>query len=173
MCRPVEQSNATREQAASSLSPSRVTMPELVPDESRDSIIAPPTTDDQSPARSGPMFNSAGSATHSAASAQHRDFLRDTWLDQIREQFDDPSTGLQDRILSLINQHHPGTPVGENRWYYGSYNLSIAFDFCDESAGASVSFKSAQSRAPDVTPQMFSPVWTITRHASIKFKNLY
>lgn len=142
----------TREQAASKLPTSRVTMAELVPDESRDSIIAPPTTDGLSPARSGPVFNSAGSATHSAASAQHRDFLRDTWLDQIRQQFDDPSTGLQDRILSLVNQHHPGTPVGENRWYYGSYNLSIAFDFYDESAGASVSSTPARGRAPDVTP---------------------
>lgn len=114
-------------------------MPELVSPESHDSTFAPPSTDGLSPARSGSLFNPARSPAHSAASAQHRDFLRDTWLDQTREQFDDPSTGLQDRILNLVNQHHPGTPTGQNSWYYGSYNLSIAYDFYNESAGITVS----------------------------------
>lgn len=148
-------------------------MPESVPDKSRNSTIAPPSTDGLSPAMSGPVFNSAGSATHSAASAQHRDFLRDTWLGQIREQFDDPSTGLKDRILSLINQHHPGTPVGENRWYYGSYNLSIAFDFYDESAGASVSSIPAQSRTPYMTSKIHLPSVECDKARIDSLKNLY
>lgn len=173
MCQPVEQSKTTREKAASKLPTSRVNMPELVPDESRDSTIAPPSTDGQSPARSGPIFNSAGSTTHSAASAQHRDFLRDTWLGQIREQFDDPSTGLQERILSLINQHHPGTPIGENRWYYGSYNLSIAFDFHDELAGASVSSIPARSRAPYLASQIHFPSVECDKARIDAVKNLY
>lgn len=149
-------------------------MPELVPDESRDSTIAPQTSDGQCPATPGPVFNSAGPATHSAASAQHRDFLRDTWLGQIREQFDDLSTGLKDRILSLINQYHPGTPTGQNRWYYGSYNLSIAFDFYDESAGASVSSIPARSRAPCLTPQIHLPsVESDKARINALLKNLY
>lgn len=64
--------------------------------------------------------------------------MRDTWLEQIREQFENPSTGLNDRILKLINQHHPGVPTGEYRWYYGSYNLSIAYHFYDELTGISI-----------------------------------
>lgn len=110
-------------------------MPEFISDQSGDATIdsLPP------PPPSGSVSNSGGSVAPSNASRLHRDLLRDTWLDSIREQFDDLSSGLQDRILKLINQHHPGTLTGENHWYYGSYNLSIAYDFYDESAGLSVS----------------------------------
>lgn len=115
-------------------------MPEFISDESHDATVPPPGSHSPTPPQpSGSVSNSGGSAAPSNSSARHRNTLRDTWLDQIREQFDDLSTGLQDRILNLIQNHHPGTPTGENRWYYGSYNLSIAFNFYDGTAGPSVS----------------------------------
>ncbi|KAH8770994.1 hypothetical protein F5883DRAFT_492853 [Diaporthe sp. PMI_573] len=113
-------------------------MPEFISDESRDAPIATPSSHGLPPLQpSGSVSNSEGSVAPSNSSTRHRNLLRVTWLDQIREQFNDLSTGLQDRILELVNKHHPGTPTGENHWYYGSYNLSIAFDFYDESAALS------------------------------------
>ncbi|KAG8159537.1 hypothetical protein KVR01_010174 [Diaporthe batatas] len=114
-------------------------MPEFIPNGSRDATIAPSGSHGlPPPSPSGSVSGPGGSAAPSNSSARHRNLLRDTWLDQTREQFDDLSTGLRDRILALVKKYHPGMPTGENRWYYGSYNLSIAFNFYDESAGPSI-----------------------------------
>ncbi|KAI3395311.1 hypothetical protein diail_1467 [Diaporthe ilicicola] len=102
----------------------------------RDAAIAPPSS--HGPPPSGSVPDPGGSVAPSSPSTRHRRLLRETWLDQTREQFDDLSTGLKDRILKLISQHHPGTPIGEPHWYYGSYNLGIAFNFFDESTGISI-----------------------------------
>ena len=140
--------NHTR--ASSIRGTSRVAMPEFISDESRDAPIATPSSHGLPPLPpSCSVSNSEGSVAPSNSSTRHRNLLRDTWLDQTREQFNDLSTGLQDRILELVNKHHPGTPTGENHWYYGSYNLSIAFDFYDEAAALSVS-STPQSQVPDV-----------------------
>lgn len=116
-------------------------MPEFNYEEIRDATIAPPSSHGlpPPPPPSGSVPNSGGFVALSSSSWQHRNLLRETWLDQIREQFDDLSTGLKGRILKLINQHHPGTPTGQYCWYYGSYNLGVAFNFYDESTGPSVS----------------------------------
>ncbi|POS69682.1 phosphotransferase [Diaporthe helianthi] len=130
------------------------------------------------PPPSGSVSNSGGSAAPSNSSARHRNQLRDTWLDQIREQFNDRSTGLQERILNLVKKHHPGTPTGESRWYYGSYNLSIAFHFYDESAGPNITM----FRVPipglvafpeDKTRAEVATMLHVAEHTSIRVPRVY
>lgn len=145
-----QRSHMSSKQRIGSTSPQRA-MPEFNSQEMRDATNAPPNSHDlPPPPPSDHVPNSEGSVAPSSSSRRHRNLLRETWLDQTREQFDDLSTGLKDRILNFINEHHPGKPTGENRWYYGSYNLSIACNFYDESAGISVSL-TPQIQTPEVT----------------------
>lgn len=79
----------------------------------------------------------------STSSKRYRNRIKETWLHQIEKQLDDPSTGLQERILNLVRRHYPGTPTGSNRRYHGGFNLSIVFDFYDGLTGAKVSSRHA------------------------------
>lgn len=83
--------------------------------------------------------NPGGSAAQSTSSHRYRRQIRNTWLDRIEKQLDDPSTGLQERIVNLVRRHYPGTPTGINRRYHGSFNLSIVIDFYDGPTSAKVS----------------------------------
>lgn len=100
-----------------------------MPETNSQDTIGPPSHGLPPSPPTGSVPSSEKSLALSTSSQRHRHLLRETWVDQIRAQFDDPSTGLKDRILALINEYHPGKPTGEHRWYYGSYNLSVACNY--------------------------------------------